>query len=153
MVSDDDARFREKVVIVAIGGSWCPNCHDEAPFLEELYRTYHSRGLEIVGLSFEEEDQLKNPTRLKAFIQRYGVEYPMLLAGQTEELQSKLPQAVNLNAWPTTFFLGRDGRVRSVHAGFAGKATGEFHRELKEELIALVERLLAEKPKRFDGLN
>jgi hypothetical protein len=40
-----------------------------------------------------------------------------------------------------------------VHAGFAGKATGEFHRELKEELIALVERLLAEKPKRFDGLN
>ncbi|HLK69987.1 MAG TPA: TlpA disulfide reductase family protein [Bryobacteraceae bacterium] len=144
MVSDEDARFRGKVVIVAIGGSWCPNCHDEAPFLEELYRTYRSRGLEIVGLSFEEADQLKNPTRLAAFIKRYGIEYPVLLCGETEELQAKLPQAVNLNAWPTTFFLGRDGRVRSVHAGFAGRATGDFHRELKEEEKALVERLLAE---------
>jgi peroxiredoxin len=144
MVSDGDARFRDKVVIVAVGGSWCPNCHDEAPFLEELYRKYHSRGLEIVGLSFEEADQLKNPTRLRAFIERYGIEYPMLLVGETTELQAKLPQAVNLNAWPTTFFLGRDGRVRSVHAGFAGVATGEFHRQLKEEVTSLVERLLAE---------
>ncbi len=144
MVSDGDERFRGKVVIVAIGGSWCPNCHDEAPFLEELYRTYHSRGLEIVGLSFEEADQLTNPTRLAAFIKRYGIEYPMLLAGQTEDVQAKLPQAVNLNAWPTTFFLGRDGRVRSVHAGFAGRATGDFHRELKAEVTKLVERLLAE---------
>ena len=144
MVSDEDARFRDKVVIVAIGGSWCPNCHDEAPFLEELYRTYHSKGLEIVGLFFEEADQLRNPTRLRAFIQRYGIEYPMLLCGETEELQAKLPQAVNLNAWPTTFFLGRDGRVRSVHAGFAGLATGDFHRQLKEEVTSLVERLLAE---------
>ena len=144
MISDEDPRFHDKVVIVAIGGSWCPNCHDEAPFLEELYRQYHSRGLEIVGLSFEEADQLKNPTRLAAFIQRYGIEYPMLLAGQTEELEAKIPQAVHLNAWPTTFFLGRDGRVRSVHAGFAGLATGDFHRQLKEEVTLLVKRLLAE---------
>jgi len=144
MVSDSDARFRDKVVIVAIGGSWCPNCHDKAPFLEELYRKYHGRGLEIVGLSFEEADQLKNPTRLAAFIKRYGIEYPMLLAGETEELQAKIPQAVHLNAWPTTFFLGRDGRVRSVHAGFAGLATGEFHRQLQEDVTSLVEKLLAE---------
>jgi peroxiredoxin len=144
MISDEDPRFHDKVVIVAIGGSWCPNCHDEAPFLEELYRQYHSRGLEIVGLSFEEADQLKNPTRLAAFIQRYGIEYPMLLAGQTEELEARIPQAVHLNAWPTTFFLGRDGRVRSVHAGFAGLATGDFHRQLKEEVTSLVERLLVE---------
>jgi peroxiredoxin len=144
VLADGDARFRDKVVIVAIGGSWCPNCHDEAPFLEELYRKYHSRGLEIVGLSFEEADQLKNPTRLRAFIKRYSIEYPMLLAGETEELQAKIPQAVHLNAFPTTFFLGRDGRVRSVHAGFAGLATGEFHLQLKEEVTSLVERLLAE---------
>ncbi len=144
IVSDADPRFKDKVVIVAIGGSWCPNCHDEAPFLEELYRKFHSRGLEIVGLSFEEADQLKNPARLRAFIARYGIEYPMLLAGETGQLQEKLPQAVNLNAWPTTFFVGRDGLVRSVHAGFAGVATGDFHRQMTEEVQSLVERLLAE---------
>ena len=146
MVSNADARFQNKVVIVSIGGSWCPNCHDEAPFLMELYRKYHSRGLEIVSLSFEDEDQLKNPTRVRAFIERYGIEYPVLLAGLQEELQAKIPQAANLTAYPTTFFVGRDGRVRSVHAGFAGAATGQFHRELKEEVTQLVERLLAENP-------
>ena len=144
ILSDTDTRFRNKVMIVSIGGSWCPNCHDEAPFLMELYRKYRALGLEIVGLAFEEEEQLKNPARLRAFINRYGIEYPMLLAGQTEELNAKIPQAENLNSWPTSFFLGRDGKVRTIHAGFAGRATGDFHNQLRAEVTALVERLLAE---------
>lgn len=144
LVSDADPRFRNKVILVAIGGSWCPNCHDEAPFLVELYRKYHDQGLEIVALDFEDGEQLKDPTRVRAFIKRYGIEYPVLLAGETSQLADKMPQAVNLNAWPTTFFLGRDGRVRSVHAGFAGLASGDFHRQLKEEVTSLVERLLSE---------
>jgi peroxiredoxin len=139
-VSDSDPRFQNKVVILAIGGSWCPNCHDEAPFLVELYRRYHDQGLEIVGLSFEEGGL----TRLRAFIRKYGIEYPVLVPGEPSELAAKLPQAVNLNAWPTTIFLGRDGLVRSVHAGFAGAASGEFHTRLREEVTGLVERLLAE---------
>jgi thiol-disulfide isomerase/thioredoxin len=143
-VADTDARFRGKVVIVSIMGSWCPNCHDEAPYLEELYRTYRSQGLEIVALSFEEADQLKNPERLRAFIRQYGIEYTVLLGGEPGELHEKLPQAVNLNSWPTTFFLGRDGRVRAVHAGFAGRASGEFHDNLKKEIARTVEGLLGE---------
>ncbi|HEY7288890.1 MAG TPA: TlpA disulfide reductase family protein [Vicinamibacterales bacterium] len=143
-VSNTDPRFQGKVVIVSIGGSWCPNCHDETPFLVELYKKYKSRGLEIVALSFEEEAQLKNPVRLRSFIKRYGVDYTVLLPGEPKELNDKMPQAVNLNSFPTTFFLGRDGRVRSAHAGFPGKASGKFHTEAKEEITSLVERLLAE---------
>jgi thiol-disulfide isomerase/thioredoxin len=144
IVSDTDARFRDKVVIVAIGGSWCPNCHDEAPFLEALYRKYHARGLEVVGLFFEEADQLKDPTRVRAFIKQYGIEYPMLLAGETAELHDKLPQAVNLDCWPTTFILGRDGRVRAVHAGYAAAASGVYHDTLEQDVNELLERLLSE---------
>ncbi len=146
IISNTDARFAGKVVIVAIGGSWCPNCHDETPFLVELYKKYKKQGLEIVELSFEEEAQIKNPVRVKAFNKRYGVEYTVLIPGEPKELNDKVPQGANLNSFPTTFFLGRDGRVRSAHAGFAGKASGRFHTELKEEVTALVERLLAEKP-------
>jgi thiol-disulfide isomerase/thioredoxin len=146
IVSNTDPRFAGKVVIVAIGGSWCPNCHDETPFLVELYKKYKKQGLEIVELSFEEEAQIKNPVRVKAFNKRYGVDYTVLIPGEPKELNDKVPQGVNLNSFPTTFFLGRDGRVRSAHAGFAGKASGKFHTELKEEVTALVERLLAEKP-------
>jgi thiol-disulfide isomerase/thioredoxin len=146
IVSNTDARFQGKVVIVTIGGSWCPNCHDEAPFLVDLYKKYKKQGLEIVEFSFEEEAQQKNPVRVRAFNKKYGIEYTVLIPGEPKELNDKVPQGVNLNSFPTTFFLGRDGRVRSAHAGFAGKASGKFHTELIEEETALVERLLAEKP-------
>ena len=144
MVSNTDEKFRGKVVIVSISGSWCPNCHDEAPFLGELYKKYRSRGLEIVSLSFEEEAQLKNPVRLRAFMKRYGIEYTVLIPGEPKELAERVPQGVNLSSFPTTFFIGRDGRVRAVHAGFPGKASGEFHTQAKEESAATVERLLSE---------
>lgn len=144
LVTNADARFRGKVVLVNIGGSWCPNCHDEAPFLAELYRTYRDRGLEIVGLSFEQEDQLEDPTGLRAFIKRYDLEYTFLIAGQPSELNEKMPQGVNLNTFPTTFFIGRDGLVRSVHAGFPSPGSGTFYTAAIDEVTAEVERLLNE---------
>ena len=144
-VADTDARFRGKVVILSIGGSWCPNCHDEAPFLGELYRDYSARGLEIAGLMFENDPDPKVAgPRVQTFIKRYGVRYPMLIAGTTQNIAEKLPQLVNFGAYPSTIFLGRDGRVRSVHAGFASPATGAEHERLKKEMRELVDRLLAE---------
>lgn len=143
-VSNSDPKFAGKVVIVAIGGSWCPNCHDEAPFLESLYERFHSKGLEIVNLSFEEEDQLKDPTRLRAFIKRYGLTYTVLVAGTPDELNEKIPQGDHLNCWPTSFILGRDGRVKEVHAGFAGPANPPAHQALKQEVTATIEKLLAQ---------
>jgi thiol-disulfide isomerase/thioredoxin len=144
IVSNTDARFQGKVVLVNITGSWCPNCHDEAPFLAELYRKYRSQGLEVVALSFEEGDQLTNPVRLRAFMKEYGIGYTVLLGGTPDDRDAKLTQPVNLNSWPTTFFLGRDGRVRFVHAGFPGPASGDLYRQATHEFDAQVESLLAE---------
>jgi thiol-disulfide isomerase/thioredoxin len=146
IISNTDPRFRGKVVLVDISGSWCPNCHDEAPFLQAMYRKYRGRGLEIVTLNFEDSpEQLAHPARLRAFIKDFGIQYIVLQAGTTQQLHDKLPQAVNLDAYPTTFFIGRDGLVRGAHAGFAAPATGDFNAELKKSFAAQIERLLAEK--------
>jgi len=142
--SNSDPQFHGKVVIVAIGGSWCPNCHDEAPFLVSLYRKYHAKGLEIVGLDFEQGDPETDTARLRAFISHYGIPYPMLTAGTTDELNERIPQGVNLNCWPTSFFIGRDGLVKEIHAGFAGPGNTAGHEALVHETTALVEKLLAE---------
>jgi thiol-disulfide isomerase/thioredoxin len=143
-VTSEDPRFVGKVVLINITGSWCPNCHDEAPFLVAMYKKYHSQGLDIVGLSFEEEDQLKDPVRLRAFVNKYGIEYTMLMGGDWEQAKDKLSQAVNWNAWPTTFFVGRDGLVRGAHAGFPSSGSGDLFTKAKEEFEAKVEKLLAE---------
>jgi thiol-disulfide isomerase/thioredoxin len=144
-VSSSDPEFAHKAVIVSIGGSWCPNCQDEAPFLESLYRKYHSRGLEIVELSFEEASQRDNPVRLRAVIQRYGITYPVLLAGTPDQLASTFPQVTHLDCWPTTFFVGKDGQVKAIHTGYAGPATGVDNHQLETEVTAQIEQLLAGK--------
>jgi thiol-disulfide isomerase/thioredoxin len=144
IVSNTDDRFQGKVMLVNITGSWCPNCHDEAPFLEELYRNYHGQGLEIIALDFEPADELQSLARVRAFIKRYGIEYTYLIAGEPSQLNEKIPQAENLNAWPTTFFVGRNGLVRSVHTGFTGQASGELNSRLKDEVRNEIAQLLSE---------
>jgi len=143
LISSHDVEFAHKALIVGIGGSWCPNCQDQAPFLEELSRKYHGRGLEIVELSFEEASQLQNPVRLKAVIQRYGITYPVLIVGTPDQLKEKFPRVANLDCWPTTFFVGRDGFVKAIHTGYAGPGTGKDNHYLEKEMTGLVERLLS----------
>jgi thiol-disulfide isomerase/thioredoxin len=130
--------------VAIVTGTWCPNCHDEAQYLVKLYEKYRHRGLEIVALDFEEPEQQDGLERVKAFTGKYGVEYTYLIAGAPAEMWEKVPQLVNLNTWPATVFVGRDGRVKGVHAGFAAAASGEFNDQLKAEFTSTIERLLAE---------
>jgi thiol-disulfide isomerase/thioredoxin len=147
-VASSDRRFRGKVVVVDVMGSWCPNCHDEAPFLQSLYAKHHKDGLEVVALDFEQSpDQVADPQRLKTFVARYGLTYTVLVAGETKAVHDKLPQAVNLAAWPTTFFVGRDGRVKATHVGFTSPASGPQDRATKAEVEKQVEALLAQRAK------
>ena len=144
MVSNQDPQFQGKVVLAVVTGTWCPNCHDEAQYLVQLYAKYKSRGLQIVALDFEEPEQQGSLQRLRDFKAKYGVTYPYLIAGAPEQMQERVPQAENLNTFPATFFIGRDGRVAKVYAGFAGAATGRYHDQLKAEFSQTIERLLQE---------
>ena len=145
IVSNTDPQFKGKVMLLTIGGSWCPNCQDEAAFLVDLYKEFHSQGLEIVGLMFEADaDPALARPRVQTFIRRFAIPYPMLLAGTPDDISKRIPQLVNFGAYPTSIFLGRDGRVRSVHAGFASQATGQEYVRLKGEVRGLVQRLLTE---------
>jgi thiol-disulfide isomerase/thioredoxin len=146
-VSDADPRFKGKVVVLSIGGTWCPNCRDEAPFLVDLYKKLHSQGLEVVGLNFEAAgDPTEDNPRIASFIKEFRVPYPVLFCGAIPDVKDKLPQLVNFGAYPTAIYLGRDGRVAGVHAGFASPATGAEHTRLETEVTELIQRLLAQKP-------
>jgi thiol-disulfide isomerase/thioredoxin len=146
LVSNDDPRFKGKVILAIVTGTWCPNCHDEAQYLVKLDKKYRDKGLAIVALDFEEPEQQGSLARERAFVKQYGVKYTYLIAGAPAEMWEKVPQAVNLNTWPATIFIGRDGRVRGIHSGFASPASGEFHHQLQQEFTAKIEKLLTEKP-------
>ncbi|MFL6300422.1 MAG: peroxiredoxin family protein [Terriglobales bacterium] len=144
-VSASDPEFKNKVIIVDIMGTWCPNCHDEEPLLVDLYNRYHKDGLEIVGLAYEyTDDAARNARQIEIFRKKYNVPYPILIAGTTDDgqVQKTLPQLVNFGAFPTTIFIARDGRVSKIHAGYTGPATGERFPQVQKELDQIVRDLL-----------
>ena len=148
LLTERDPRFRGKVVLVDIFGSWCPTCHDAAPELVRLYREYRGRGLEIVGLAYEVTgDSAVDGRQVRRYREKFGIPFPLLLAGinDTEAAAATLPQLRGFTSFPTTVFIGRDGRVRRVHAGFYGPATGAQHERLIREFEREIERLLGEK--------
>jgi peroxiredoxin len=146
-VESKDAQFRGKVLIVALAGSWCPNCHDEAAFLAPLYVQYRGKGLEVVSLMFEHfGDFARAAQATQRFRQHYGIEYTTLIAGisDKDDAAKKLPMLDHVVAFPTTIFIDRKGHVRKIHTGFSGPATGDHYTEFVDEVKATLDQLLAE---------
>jgi peroxiredoxin len=146
-ITSKDQAFQGKVLIVALAGSWCPNCHDEAAFLEPLYKEYRARGVEIVSLMFEHfGDFPRAAAATQRFRQHYGIEYATLIAGisDKDEAAKKLPMLDHVYAFPTTIFIDRKGGVRKIHTGFSGPATGDHYTRFVDEVKATLDQLLAE---------
>ena len=142
-----DARHAGKVVLVTVGGSWCPNCHDEAAFLKELLASRGARGLEVIQLMFERTTDFESSAQAaRAFADKFSIHYPVLIAGTVtdDDVLKKLPQVAAFRAYPTLFVIDRKGIVRAIHTGFAGPAAGRYHEEQAREMTALVDSLLAE---------
>lgn len=146
-VSLGDPAYAGKVVLVDIFGTWCPACHDAAPVLGRFYREYHARGFEIIGLAFEVTgDPLQDGEMVRRFREKFSIPYTLLLGGasETDIVRELLPQLDGFTAFPTTLFVDRRGRVRRVHAGFYGPATGAQHPALVADFRREIEALLAE---------
>lgn len=144
-ISSDDARYRGKALVATVMGTWCPNCHDEAPVLADLARRYGPKGLEVVAFAFEYTDDVERSRRqMKRFAERYGVGYPTLLAGTTKDAASSavLSQLQGWKGYPTTLFFDRAGKLVAAHSGFDGPGTGARFEKAKKEMEQTVRKIL-----------
>jgi thiol-disulfide isomerase/thioredoxin len=148
-VSLTDARFKNKVVIVQIMGSWCPNCMDETAYLINYYKKYHPKGVEIVGLAYERTtDFAKSQKTLAQLRTRFNVPYPFLITGYTNaagEPAKSLPMIDKFLGFPTTIIVDKHGNVAKIHTGFSGPGTGNEYTAFTKEFEGLTDNLLAEK--------
>jgi len=138
-------KYKNKVVILQIMGTWCPNCIDEINYFKTLYSKYNEQGLEIVALAYEVGDNRKAQLKkLQAFKKRTGIPYKVIVAGtsKTEVASSHFPMLNGVMSFPTTIFVDRKGKIQKIFTGFSGPATGKAYADLKDEIQNEVEVLL-----------
>jgi thiol-disulfide isomerase/thioredoxin len=147
-VSLTDPKYKNKVVIVQIMGSWCPNCIDETKFLSGFYDKYKAEGLEIIALAYERSGEMTkavaNVQRLK---KKFNCNYDVLIAAlnsDKKETAKSLPMMDNFMSFPTTIYIDKKGKVRKIYTGFNGPATGKYYEKYVDEINAFVGKLLKE---------
>ncbi|RYC69143.1 TlpA disulfide reductase family protein [Spirosoma sordidisoli] len=147
LVSLSDPRFKNKVTVVQILGSWCPNCMDETNFLSPWYKRNRSRGVEVLGLAFERSANMaESGPKIDRMKQRFQIDYPVVLAGTNDKAEASkaLPDLNAVVAFPTTLFIDKKGQVRHIHTGFSGPGTGAYYDQYVSEFNRLIDKLLAE---------
>lgn len=113
-----------KVVIVDLWATWCPPCRKEIPGFVNLYDKYKGKGVEIVGIAFDEN----GPEVVPPFIKKMGINYSVYLEG------GDIAQSYDLRAYPTTIIYSKDGQVANKHIGYVSE------KEFDDEIAGLLKK-------------
>jgi thiol-disulfide isomerase/thioredoxin len=121
------ADWRGKVVLVDCWATWCGPCNAEIPRIRELYEKYHAKGLELVGVDCDSDDDT-----VSEFVKAKKVPWPQLREQSQTEKEPWHPLATGwgVSGIPTMFLVDKKGVLRYVDA--------------REDTVAKVEKLLAE---------
>ncbi len=138
-LSINDPIFKEKVKIVSIMGTWCPNCKDEMKFLKRVKDSYNDK-LEIMAVGFERpKDKTKALSTLEKYANKMELNFPIVYGGTlSKSLASEtFPFLNKVISFPTLMIINKDNEVLYIHTGFNGPATSkykDFEKEFYNEL-------------------
>ena len=144
-VSLKDDKFKNKLVILTIGGTWCPNCMDEATFVAPWYQKNKNRGVEVVGVQFERKaDPAYVKNAMENFKKRFGIAYTEVFGGLADKkaVAESFPALNTFLSFPTIIFIDKRGNVDQIYTGFTGPATGEYYTRFIKDFNDEVDKLL-----------
>jgi thiol-disulfide isomerase/thioredoxin len=108
--------LRGKAVLLNFWATWCGPCRVEMPWLVELQKKYGDQGLQIVGIAMEDD-----PGPVEEFTKQLGVNYIIVMG------KNSVAEAYSALAFPTTFYIGRDGKIIDRHIGLVSLSEIEGH--------------------------
>ena len=113
------------VVLVDFWASWCPPCKASFPALDRLYSELHAWGFDVIAVNLDERER-----DAEDFLAERPHEMPVVF-----DPAGRSPRAFGLYGMPSSFLVGRDGRIRFVHVGYSEKVLESYRREI-EQLLA-----------------
>ena len=115
----DLSAYRGKIVLLDFWATWCEPCREEIPRFVELQNKYRDQGLQIIGVSMDDE-----PEPVREYNQRFNMNYPVAMGdAKTGELYG------GVLGLPIAFLIGRDGRIEAKHIGATDISV--FEQEIK----------------------
>ena len=144
-VSLDSDPFKGKVILVNIFGTWCGSCNAEIPHLVHFKKKYESQALEIIGIAFERDPEKIAKAKVRELIGKRNINYPILFGGQEKRAHvlSTIKGIDRFSGYPTTIFIGRDGKVKEVKVNFVA-VTPEITEWQVKEFEKIIVKLLKE---------
>ncbi len=142
-VSLTDSRYKNKVVLVNIWGTWCGGCLLEIPHLIKMQKKYAARGLEIVGIAFERDDSVEGWDEFWSLVDKKKINYTILKGGleKRTNVEAVLGGLKEFKGYPTTIFIDRDGKSKHIQVGFFG-STPEMEAWQVRQVEKRIEELL-----------
>jgi len=119
------SQLRGKVVLLDFWATWCAPCRLAIPHINDLYKAYRERGLEIIGLSLDKG----SPERVRKFALNIGIEYTIIMA------DDDLVKKYGISPIPTTYLIDREGHITNKWVGFS--------KNLMSKIAAETEKLLS----------
>lgn len=137
---------KNKVTLIQIMGTWCPNCLDESRYLSEQKKKFGDQ-LEIIAVTFE---MPKSTEERIAKVQNYkdnlNLNYTFLIGGKASKSDAAalFPMLNHVISFPTLIFIDKKGDIRRIHTGFNGPGTGMYYDEFVQKTNSLLETLVSE---------
>lgn len=137
LVTHEDERFKDKVVLVDIWGTWCPPCRESIPKLVELQEEYEDDGLVVVGVAFEQSEVAEERrTALRGFVESENINYLVLDGGTPSAVEGIFPTLQDFRGFPTIVIIGRDGQVTHANTVFVPRENKKIRKEVEKALEA-----------------
>jgi thiol-disulfide isomerase/thioredoxin len=123
------AKNKGKVIVLNFWATWCPPCVEEFPALVKLYKAYNAKGVEVIGVSLNDVEELKD---VQAFLRKQNPPFPIYLAGSVEDAFYQSIDKRWESEMPLTMIYGKDGKLRYFHN--EGRTYAQFEKDVQSLL-------------------
>jgi len=143
----DPSKYDDKVLVIQLFGTWCPNSHDQTQYLVNWAKNKKPDGVEILASSYEANySQEYGLARIEAYVADNEIPYPVVLGGRLSKRAAAMPFPFmdRIEAFPTLVIVDKQGYARYVHSYFTGPATGPYFDVFDRRFNEIINELISE---------
>lgn len=147
-VSWADLNLENKVVVVDIMGSWCPNCIDANKALLELTKDYPIGQIEIITIACETTNDLKvakkRLNKMNSNLENTNTDFMFVGSTSKSKTGELFPMLSEIISYPTLIFIDKSQNIKQIYTGFYGPGTGKYYEEFMINTAVLLDEMVSE---------